>query len=74
MQLTWFDVLAGNIAAAFWIVGVLSARRSWLERKTFINGFILLILLGGGAALVVAKMSYWGAYLTSGAELARALQ
>ncbi len=74
MELTWIDILAGNIVAAFWIVGVLSARRSWMERKTFLNGAILVVLLGMGASLAVAKMTYWAAELSSEVQLSKALQ
>lgn len=73
-ELTWVDVLAGNIAAAFWIVAVLSARRSWMEQKSFIHGATLVFWLGIGAGLVLYKMAFWAHELSSGAQLARALQ
>jgi hypothetical protein len=59
MQLTWLDVMAGNIAGALWIVALLHARRTWLETRHWIPAALVSIFLFFGLGILLWRMGIW---------------
>jgi hypothetical protein len=59
MQLTWLDVLAGNIGAALWLLAVLHWRRIWLAEKSAGAAFTLFSLCGLGALIFTYRAGCW---------------
>jgi hypothetical protein len=59
MELTWLDVMAGNIAGALWVAAVLYARRTLLETRHWLAGAQLAFFLAFGFGILLWRMGVW---------------
>jgi hypothetical protein len=59
MQLTWLDVLAGNIGGALFVGLVIFLMKDWRMTKAWQAGFLAWLLIVAGGGLVAWRAGCW---------------
>lgn len=59
MQITWLDILAGNIGGAAIVAVIIFAFKTWREERTHGSAVIFAVLLMMAAGLFTMRASYW---------------
>lgn len=59
MQLTWLDLIAGNIGGYVIVWGLISTFKDWKAERTWGSTMILLMLIGLGGTIFISRAAYW---------------
>lgn len=59
MQLTWLDLIAGNIGGYCIVWGLITTFKDWKAERTWGATTILLMLIALSGGIFISRAAYW---------------